>query len=188
MQGYQPPPSGEHGLPNAALDPVMMSPEPRKRSSLGRDIAIGIGIAVVVLVAVIVIKLVVIDKGSRQRAARPRASTMATIRVTLPSGITADLVVNGARIATVSGTQDVPLSSGTARKVRLVAKDGSACEKQIDLLAGKTNRRSIARSSAAAARAGQRAARAVRRVARVAPGNRAGRRERERLGDDANRR
>ena len=139
MQGYQQqqvPPSGSYGAPNGSIDQgQMMAPDAsRKRSSLGRDIAIGIGIAVVVLVAVIVIKLMVLDKSGGTTTPTP-SGTIAGIHVTLPSGVTAELFVDDKKTATVSSGSEVPVTAGT-RKVRIVGPNGASCEKTLALVAG----------------------------------------------------
>ena len=106
----------------------------RRRSSIGRDIAIGVVIAGVVLGGFLAVKFLVLDK----RAARPGpASRMATIRLTLPAEVSGELFVDDKRINTIKGTIDVPVTAGT-RSVRVVGPNGTSCEKTLELPGGKT--------------------------------------------------
>ena len=143
---YEPPPIGGAAPPGVPMLAPLARPVDvsinnlarptgiRRRSSIGRDIAIGVVIAGVVLGGFLAVKFLVLDK----RAARPGpASRMATIRLTLPAEVSGELFVDDKRINTIKGTIDVPVTAGT-RSVRVVGPNGTSCEKTLELPGGKT--------------------------------------------------
>ena len=126
-----PPPQPAYSGQQPAVVPV----EGRKprRGSLGRDIAVGVAIAVFVLGGFLVVKFLVLDSGGD---AAPAAAATATIRIEMGPG-TAELEVDGARIATAENKREFLVSAGT-RKVKLLAKNGAKCEQEMTLPADKT--------------------------------------------------
>src|SRR5439155_24925224 len=96
---------------------------------------IGVGIAALVLGGFRAVKFLLLDGDSSEPAAP--ASSIATIRLSMTSGVTADLFVDDKKIATVSDKQEIPVSAGQ-RKVKLVGPTGARCEQPMNLPAGKT--------------------------------------------------
>ncbi|MEO7096269.1 MAG: hypothetical protein ABI175_23620, partial [Polyangiales bacterium] len=138
QQGY-----GQPGMyqqqPAGAVD-QQPSLEAKKKSSIGRDVAIGVAIAGLVLGGFLAVKFLILDSGSggSQSGSNSGApSSIATIRLALPAGISADLFVDDKKIATVSDKQEIPVGAGQ-RKVKLVGPNGAKCEQDLKLAAGKT--------------------------------------------------
>ncbi len=143
---YEPPPIGGSAPPGVRLLAPLARPVDvsihnnapptgiRRRTSIGRDIAIGVVIAGVVLGGFLAVKFLVLDKRAGKHAL---ASPMATIRLTLPAEVSGELFVDDKRINTIKGTIDVPVNAGT-RSVRVVGPNGTSCEKTLELPGGKT--------------------------------------------------
>ena len=113
--------------------------ERRRKSSIGRDVAIGIAIAALVLGGFFVVKLFVLDDDGDGAAtdATAAASTIATIRLSLPADVSADLFVDDKKIGSFRDGNEVPVSAGS-RKVKLVGPSSTQCEQQLELPGGKT--------------------------------------------------
>jgi hypothetical protein len=115
-------------------------PSGKKKSSIGRDAAIGVAIAVLVFGVILIVKFAVLDSDSApvgNSDSGGQTSSIATIRVSLPSGVSADLFVDDKKIATVGDKQEIPATAGQ-RKVKLVGPSGAQCEQALDLAAGKS--------------------------------------------------
>ncbi len=139
MQGYgyaQPGVAMEHSGPIPVAQPTP-APE-KKKSSIGRDVAIGVAIAAVVLGGFLAVKFLVLDadSGSGTSTGSDTTSSIATLRMQLPEGTTAELWVDDKRIATVGDKKEVPITKGL-RKVKLVGPNGTKCEATLDLPGGK---------------------------------------------------
>jgi serine/threonine protein kinase len=125
------------GQPVAPVDQQGGPPE-KKKSSIGRDVAIGVAIAGLVLGGFLAVKFLILDSGSSGGSGSGgQTSSIATIRLSLPAGISADLFVDDKKIATVSDKQEIPVTAGQ-RKVKLVGPNGAKCEQELKLAAGKT--------------------------------------------------
>jgi eukaryotic-like serine/threonine-protein kinase len=150
QQGPGPYPSGSmpgYAAPNqyggyAGSGPMQATPidglQPQvegKRSTLVRDILIGVAIAALVLGGFFIVKIFILDKKDEAPAAT--TSTIATIHIGMAAGVTADLLVDEKKIATVMDGQDIPVSAGR-RHVVLVGPGGGKCEVNVTLEAGKT--------------------------------------------------
>ena len=139
LPGYAPPhPSQGYGSMPPQMSPVAaVAPPPAaaKKSTLGRDILIGVLIAAIALGGILAVKVLVLDGGD-DAGDTSGGAALATIRLSLPTGVSADLLVDGKKIATVSDKQEVPLTAGH-RKIALQSATGR-CEKEIDLVAGET--------------------------------------------------
>ncbi|MBL9013419.1 MAG: protein kinase [Myxococcales bacterium] len=131
--------SGGYQVPGApALEQQPMPVEGKKKSSIGRDVAIGVAIAALVLGGFLAVKFLVLDSGSSGGGdGSASTSSIATIRLALPTGVSADLFVDDKKIATVSDNQEIPVTAGE-RKVKLVGPNGAKCEQALKLAAGKT--------------------------------------------------
>ena len=125
--------------PAGAIEPMGLAPEVKKKSSIGRDVAIGVAIAGLVLGGFLAVKFLILDSDSGPGASNGSASAMAiaTIRLSLPKGVAADLYVDDKKIATVSDGQEIPVSAGS-RKVKLLGPSNAKCEQKLDLPGGKT--------------------------------------------------
>jgi hypothetical protein len=134
QQGYAQP------APSAAVETQHLGPEvTKKKSSIGRDVAIGVAIAGLVLGGFLAVKFLILDSDSGTGASNgtPTPSSIATIRLSLPKGVAADLYVDDKKIATVSDGQEIPVSAGS-RKVKLLGPSNAKCEQKLDLPGGKT--------------------------------------------------
>jgi len=138
MPGYNPPAYGYPGSGPMQATPLdQLQPQVEgKRSTLIRDILIGVAIAALVLGGFFVVKIFILDK---KDDAQPTTttSTIATIHISMAAGITADLIVDDKKIATVRDGLDVPVSAGQ-RHVVLAGPNGGKCETNVKLEAGKT--------------------------------------------------
>ena len=133
-QGY-----GAYQQPAGAVE-QQPSLDAKKKSSIGRDVAIGVAIAGLVLGGFLAVKFLILDSGSSTTSSGSNSgapSSIATIRLALPAGISADLFVDDKKIATVSDKQEIPVGAGQ-RKVKLVGPNGAKCETELKLAAGKT--------------------------------------------------
>jgi len=141
---YGVPTSGPYGqnpyppTPPPSAPPVeqVAPPDSRRRSSIARDVAIGVAIAALVLGGFLAVKFLVLDDGSSSEPGSP-TSPIATIRLAMTPGVSADLFVDDKKIGTVSDKQEIPVSAGQ-RKVKLVGPTGARCEQPMNLAAGKT--------------------------------------------------
>ena len=107
-----------------------------KMSTLVRDIGIGVAIAALVLGGFFVVKLFVLDKGDDARP--PTApSTIATVKLSMTPGVTADMFVDDKKIASVTDKNEVPVTAGY-RHVVLVGPNNTKCDEKVNLEAGKT--------------------------------------------------
>jgi hypothetical protein len=94
------------------------------------------------------VKFLILDGDSPPEPAP--ASSIAMIRLAMPSGVTADLFVDNKKVATVSDQQEIPVSAGQ-RTVKLVGPSGTRCEQNMTLAAGKTTTLECAMVAAPAA-------------------------------------
>jgi hypothetical protein len=101
-----------------------------------RDILIGVAIAALVLGGFFIVKILILDKKD-DAPTTTTTSTIATIHISMAAGITADLIVDDKKIATVRDGNDVPVSAGE-RHVVLAGPNGGKCETTVKLEAGKT--------------------------------------------------
>ena len=137
LQGYPSPQQPYAAQPPgpSPVTPVAPAPRGNRRSTLGRDIIIGVIIAALALGGILAIKLFVLDAADGS-VDTTGAASLATIRLKMPTGVSAELFVDGKRIAVVSDKQEVPLTAGH-RAVRLQGATGR-CETEVDLVAGQT--------------------------------------------------
>jgi hypothetical protein len=138
MPGYNPPGYGYPGSGPMQATPIdHLQPQAEgKRSTLIRDILIGVAIAALVLGGFFVVKIFILDKNDDAQPTTT-TSTIATIHISMAAGITADLIVDDKKIATVRDGLDVPVSAGQ-RHVVLAGPNGGKCETNVKLEAGKT--------------------------------------------------
>lgn len=133
-------PTGQMPMMGApAVDPSLAMLQ-GKRSTLLRDIGIGVGIAALVLVGFLVVKLVVLDDDSKPAGtSTATTSKFATVKLAMPAGISAEMFVDGERIATVtSESPGIPITAGT-KHIKLVGTNGLSCDDpRVKLEAGKT--------------------------------------------------
>jgi hypothetical protein len=89
-----------------------------------------------VLVGFLVVKMVILDDG--KPGAQP-TSKFATVKLAMPSGVAAEMFVDGERIATVtSDSPGIPVSAGI-KHIKLVGTNGLSCDDpKVKLEAGKT--------------------------------------------------
>jgi serine/threonine protein kinase len=125
-------PSGPHG---AGVPPTEPQVDSKRRSSIVRDVAIGVAIAALVLGGFLAVKFLILDSDSPPEPAP--TTSIAMIRLAMPSGVTADLFVDNKKVATVSDQQEIPVSAGQ-RTVKLIGPSGTRCEQSMTLAAGKT--------------------------------------------------
>jgi hypothetical protein len=129
--------SGQMALPVDHAAPAAEG----KRSTLMRDIGIGVGIAALVLVGFLVVKLVILDggsSGSTGNTAGSASAKLATVKLSLPPNMTAEMFVDGARVGTVAHDQTVGVKAGE-KHIKLVGSNGLTCdEAKVMLEAGKT--------------------------------------------------
>src|SRR5258706_14761862 len=121
-------------MPQSAVEPLQPVVE-GKRSTLMRDIGIGVAIAALVLVGFLAVKMFVLDKGGGDKDSQ--TSSMATIKIALTQGVTAELYVDDKKVAWVSDSQSVPLTPGL-RRVKLVGPNNARCEEPVKLEPGQT--------------------------------------------------
>jgi hypothetical protein len=109
-----------------------------KKSTLARDIAIGVGIAALVLVGFLVVKMVVLDKGDSTAKDTTATSKLANVKIKMPAGMTAEMTVDGARVATVENGKEIAVSAGM-KHIKLVGNNGLSCDDdRVKLESGKT--------------------------------------------------
>jgi len=141
LPGYQQGGHQNYGQPGpaGAVETQHLGSEPKKKSSIGRDVAIGVAIAGLVLGGFLAVKFLILDSDSGSGAGSGSAapSSIATIRLSLPKGVAADLYVDDKKIATVSDGQEIPVSAGS-RKVKLLGPSNAKCEQKLELPGGKT--------------------------------------------------
>jgi eukaryotic-like serine/threonine-protein kinase len=139
MPGYGQPGVYQQQQPGVALDQHGQPTHEKKKSSIGRDVAIGVAIAGLVLGGFLAVKFLILDSGSggSSSSGSGTTSSIATIRLALPTGVSADLFVDDKKVATVSDKQEIPVTAGQ-RKVKLVGPNGAKCEQELKLAAGKT--------------------------------------------------
>jgi serine/threonine protein kinase len=130
MQQYPGGPMMGQGL--EPLAPVVEG----KRSTLIRDIGIGVAIAALVLIGFLAVKMFVLDKGN-DATGQQSPSSIATIKLAMTPGVTAELFVDDKKVASVSDGQSVPLTPGL-RRVKLVGPNNARCEEPIKLEPGQT--------------------------------------------------
>jgi serine/threonine protein kinase len=129
-------PSGQMpAMPMGAVEHAPMAEG--KRSTLVRDIGIGVGIAALVLVGFLVVKMFVLDK-DKAAGTTTSASTFATVKLAMPTGIAAEMFVDGERVATVtSDSPEIPVRAGI-KHIKLVGTNGLSCDDpKVNLEAGK---------------------------------------------------
>ena len=137
MPGY-----GQYDYNQTAPVPPLDAPpaqEGRKKSSIGRDVAIGVAIAAVVLGGFLAVKFFILDaEDSPSTDDTTTTSTIATLKVELNPPVEAELFLDGNKTAehVVTNGVALPISAGK-RKIRIVAKDGQVCERDLDLEADK---------------------------------------------------
>ncbi|HUJ59444.1 MAG TPA: protein kinase, partial [Kofleriaceae bacterium] len=135
--GYAPPMPGYPSGPMPVAPLEQLAPPEGKKSTLVRDIGIGVAIAALVLVGFLVVKMFVLDKGTETTSASTPSSSIATIKLLMSPGVTAELYVDDKKVASVSDKQELPLSPGV-RRIKLVGPNGVRCEEPVKLEAGKT--------------------------------------------------
>jgi hypothetical protein len=139
LQGYGQAPQqmgyGSQPQAVAAAPAVTDSRANKKKSTLVRDILIGVAIAAIALGGILAVKMFVLDSGD-DGGDGSGAAALATIRLSLPAGVSADLYVDGKKIAVVGDKQEVPLTAGH-RKIKLQSLTGR-CETEVELTAGQT--------------------------------------------------
>ncbi len=137
MQGYtQNNQYSQHPVP--ALDAPPVS-EGKKKSSIGRDVAIGVAIAAVVLGGFLAVKFFILDSDdSSSSSDTPSTSTIATLKIELKPPVEAELFLDGSKTRehVVKHGDQLPINAGK-RKIRIVAKDGQVCERELELKAGE---------------------------------------------------
>jgi serine/threonine protein kinase len=118
-----------------AVEPVAQPIE--HKSSIARDVAIGVAIAGLVLGLFLAVKFLWLD---RDAATEPdtAVSSATIIQLAMMPGTSADLFIDGKKIATVADKQQIPITSVGLRKVKLVRPDGARCEQEMKLIAGRT--------------------------------------------------
>jgi len=126
----------------------------KKKSSVARDVAIGVAIAALVLCGFLAVKFFVLDSDSGTAEPSPPTSSLATIRISLAAGVSAELFVDDKKKATVSDTQEIPGISAGTHKVKLVGRTGTPCEQEMKLEGGKTATFTCAIEAAPGARSG----------------------------------
>jgi serine/threonine protein kinase len=153
----QPNPYGPPSAYHSAVPPVeQIAPiDGKKKSSIARDVAIGVAIAALVLGGFLVVKFLILDGDSGTTATENSApaSMIATIRLAMAGGGTAELFVDDKKVATVGDKQEIQVTAGQ-RKVRLVGASGARCEQPMNLMAGKTTTLECAMNAAPAAGSG----------------------------------
>ena len=125
--------------PAGAIEQVA-AVEGRKKSSIGRDVAIGVAIAAVVLGGFLAVKFFILDDDTESTGSTESAtSSIATLRIEMPPNMTADLFLDGATVrdANVHNNAEIPVTAGQ-RKIKILAKSGQRCEQEVKLVAGKT--------------------------------------------------
>ena len=137
MQGY-----GQYNQPAPA--PAIDAPpqqEGRKKSSIGRDVAIGVAIAAVVLGGFLAVKFFILDADDSPSTAAedPKPSSIATLKVELTPPVEAELFLDGNKTPehVVTDKASLPINAGK-RRVKIVAKDGQVCERELVFEAGQT--------------------------------------------------
>jgi hypothetical protein len=130
---YPPPPYVAPAKHNAAA--AVEPSQGKRRSSIARDVAIGVAIAALVLGGFLAVKFLVLDD-SPGEPPPPPPSSIATIQVSMASAGTADLFVDGKKVAIVVDKGEIPVNAGV-RKVKLVGRTGAGCEQEMTLAAGK---------------------------------------------------
>jgi serine/threonine protein kinase len=135
MQGY-----GQYNQTSAVAPlEAPQQAEGRKKSSIGRDVAIGVAIAAVVLGGFLAVKFFILDADDAPSSGSTTTSTIATLKIELQPPVEAELFLDGNKSAehVVKNGDALPINAGK-RKVRIVARDGQVCERELDLEAGKT--------------------------------------------------
>nr|MBA2538067.1 hypothetical protein [Deltaproteobacteria bacterium] len=135
MQGY-----GQYNQ-TAAVAPLEApaQAEGRKKSSIGRDVAIGVAIAAVVLGGFLAVKFFILDSDDSPSSGSATTSTIATLKIELQPPVEAELFLDGNKSAehVVKNGDSLPINAGK-RTVRIVARDGQVCERELELEAGQT--------------------------------------------------
>ena len=132
MQGYY----GQSQQMSATPIDQMAQPGETKKSTLVRDIGIGVAIAALVLGGFFVVKLFILDKNDSSNATTA-PSTIATVKLSMTPGVTADMFVDDKKIASVMDKNEVPVTAGN-RHVVLVGPNNTKCDEKVNLEAGKT--------------------------------------------------
>jgi serine/threonine protein kinase len=122
-----------YGTAGNAVEPGMPAAGSR-RSSIGRDIAIGVAIAALVLGGFLALKLLVLDSDDEQPPAE-----QAKLTISIPSSARAQVFLDGARLATVADGDEVSVPTGP-HEVRLAIVGGVECTRKVDLGRGQSER------------------------------------------------
>ena len=137
MGGYPMAPS-QMSQPMSALAPDEVVPvEGRKKSTLVRDIMIGVLIACLVVGGFLAVKFLVLD-GDDSSSTDSSSSTIASVKMKLPTGVTAAVYVDDKKepeFKAVADGQTLPIAAGK-RKIRIEAAQGK-CEREVDLPGGE---------------------------------------------------
>ncbi|MEO8702711.1 MAG: PEGA domain-containing protein, partial [Kofleriaceae bacterium] len=142
-QGYLNQGYGQAPYPSAAAAVDVQTPATRKKSSIGRDVAIGVLIAAVVLGGFLLVKFFILDADddatSTTAAATGSSSAPATLKIEMPANLSADLFLDDGKekLATVKNADEIPVPAGS-RKIRIQDPSGQKCEKELKLVSGKT--------------------------------------------------
>ncbi len=125
-----------YGQAAAAVDPMAVAPAEGKKSTLWRDIGIGVGIAALVLIGFVVVKMFVLDDGSKTtKTASP--GKFATVKLSMPPAMSAEMFVDGTRVGTVAHDQTVGVLAGV-KHIKLVGNNGLTCDdEKVKLEPGK---------------------------------------------------
>jgi colicin import membrane protein len=139
MSGMQPgmmqqPYGSQQGYAQPALETQHVRDEGKRKSSIGRDVAIGVAIAALVLGGFLLVKFLILDSGDDEPTTS--GGTIATLRLSMPPDVTAELYVDDKKLQAVQNGLEIPVSAGQ-RKITLVGKNGAKCEQEMKLPAGK---------------------------------------------------
>jgi hypothetical protein len=82
--------------------------------------------------------MVVLDKGDSTAKDTTATSKLANVKIKMPAGMTAEMTVDGARIATVENGKEIAVSAGM-KHIKLVGNNGLSCDdERVKLESGKT--------------------------------------------------
>ena len=114
--------------------------EGRKRSSIGRDVAIGLLIAAIVLGGFLAVKFLILDRDDPTTTGVvdvPATSSIATLRIEMPTNATAGLFLDDGKdpVATVKHGDEIPVTAGQ-RTIKIRAASGRSCEQALKLEPG----------------------------------------------------
>jgi hypothetical protein len=141
-------PSSPYNAPVPPLEQIA-PPDGKRRSSIVRDVAIGVAIAVLVLSGFLAVKYLILGSEGTSEPSAP-TSLLSSVRLSIAGGSTAELFIDGKKIATVADKHEIPVPPGQ-HTVKLVGPDGRGCEQEMKLEAGKAKTLECTLSGAPAA-------------------------------------